>query len=103
MVDARVMPKFTSGNTNNPTLMIAEDAAHRMAAGVQEALEITRFRQSLVSSGQGFPPNREIPESSGHRPPVHFTYSMQSSICIPRAEETNKSHNSNMNQHPNEV
>ena len=53
---------------------------------------------------QGFPPDREIPERNRGLVTLHFMHSMQSSICIPRAEETTRTpKNSNMNQHPNEM
>jgi hypothetical protein len=53
--------------------------------------------------GEGFPLNREIPETNCASSPLYFTHSMQSSICIPRAEETFKPKNSNSIEHPNEV
>jgi hypothetical protein len=53
---------------------------------------------------QGFPPDGEIPEKNRGLVPLHFNHSMQSSNCIPRAEETTRyPENSNINQHPNEV
>jgi hypothetical protein len=78
---------------------LLEDAAHGPIQRVGQR-QSAHICQASVSLGKGFPPNGEIPEKNRGLVPLHFYHSMQSSTCIPRAEETLKPKNSNIEQHP---